>query len=323
MQLRIFISSLILATALPYFAVPLLNFVPNIKTLAEMLILIEFAGGGAHVAAGYYFFLEKEGRAILLAHWPRTILLPLCIAIAYGMVFLKGTPALKAAALLFYFVWQTWHYQRQNFGVASFMMRAGQQVPLSSKEKLPMQLAVAAAILALVKLYDLGNGLVQSPVVHVIWIAAACLQGIAVLTALTVAFSIRRQQGAARRILVIGLGTLFFLPSFLYTNPIDAVLSYALAHGLQYLVFMGYIGDRQRHRLSSWTRLIVLTLALGGLLAALQRGGDSPVRAFLFGVYLSLVMTHFVMDGIIWRLRHAPQRAYMGKVFSFVFTRAS
>ncbi len=323
MRLRIFISSLILATALPYFAVPLLNLAPNITTLAELLVFIEFAGGGAHVAAGYYFFLEKEGRAILLMNWPRTILVPLGMVLVYGMVFLKGTPALKAAALLFYFVWQTWHYQRQNFGVASFMMRAGQQAPLGSKEKLPMQLAVVAAILALVKLYNLGNGLVQPPVVHIIWIAAACVQGVAVLAAVAVAFSIRHQPGAARRMTVIGLGTLFFLPSFLYGNPVDAVLSYALAHGLQYLVFMGYIGDRQERRLVSWMRLVVLTLALGGLLAVLQRGGNSPAKAFLFGVYLSVVMTHFVMDGIIWRLRHAPQRAYMGKIFSFVFTRAA
>jgi hypothetical protein len=323
MQLRFFIGSLMLATALPYFAVPLLNLAPNITTLAEILVLIEFAGGGAHVAAGYYFFLEKEGRSILLAHWPRTILVPLCMALVYGMVFLKGTQALKAAALLLYFVWQTWHYQRQNFGVSSFMMRAGQQPALSSKERFPMQLAVIAAILALVKLYDLGNGLVESRVVHVIWIAAACLQGVAILLALAIAFSIRHQQGAARRMAVIGLGTLFFLPSFLYANPINAVLSYALAHGLQYLVFMGYIGDRQRSRLTSWARLVALTLALGGLLVVLQRGGNSPVLAFLFGVYLSIVMTHFVMDGIIWRLRDAPQRAYIGRIFSFVFTRAT
>ncbi|HKR40361.1 MAG TPA: hypothetical protein VJU59_11900 [Paraburkholderia sp.] len=323
MQLRTFIGLLVLATALPYFAVPLLNLAPNVTTLAELLVFIEFAGGGAHVAAGYYFFLEKKGRSILLAHWPRTILVPLCMALVYGIVFMKGTPALKAAALLFYFIWQTWHYQRQNFGVSSFMMRAAQQPPLTRKERLPMQMAVIAAILALVKLYNLGNGLMPSPVVQAIWLAATCLQAIAILTALAVAFSIRRQQGAARRSTVMILGTLFFLPSFLYANPINAVLSYALAHGLQYLVFMGYIGDRQERRLSSWARLIVLTLALGGLLIVMQARNGQPVQEFVFGVYLSIIMTHFVMDGIIWRLRLAPQRAYMGRIFSFVFARTT
>jgi hypothetical protein len=321
MQLRTFIGLLILATAIPYFAVPLLNLAPNITTLAELLVFIEFAGGGAHVAAGYYFFLEREGRAILLAHWHRTIFVPLCMALVYGMIFMKGAPALKAAALLLYFIWQTWHYQRQNFGVSSFMVRAGQQPPLNSRERLPMQMAVIAAILALVKLYNLGTDLVQPPVVQVIWIAAACLQAIAILVAAAVAFSIRRQPGAARRITVMAIGTLFFLPSFLYTNPLNAVLSYALAHGLQYLVFMGYIGDRQERRLTSWTRLIVLTLALGGLMVVMQARNGHPLREFVFGVYLSIVMTHFVMDGIIWRLRHAPQRAYMGRIFSFIFGR--
>ena len=323
MQLRTFIGLLMLATAVPYFAVPLLNLAPDVTTLAELLVFIEFAGGGAHVAAGYYFFLEKEGRSILLTHWPRTILLPLCMALVYGTIFMEGTPALKAAALLLYFIWQTWHYQRQNFGVSSFMMRADQQSPLSRSERLPMQMAVIAAILALVKLYNLGTDLMQPPLVHLIWIAAACLQAIAIATALATAFSIRHQRGAARRVTVMVLGTLFFLPSFLYTNPNNAVLSYALAHGLQYLVFMGYIGDRQERRLNSWARLIVLTLALGGLLVVMQARNGQPVREFVFGVYLSIIMTHFVMDGIIWRLRHAPQRAYMGRIFSFVFMRST
>jgi hypothetical protein len=153
------------------------------------------------------------------------------MALACGEILVKGAQTLKAAALLFYLVWQTWPYQRQNFGVPSFMMRAGQQVPLNSKERLPIQLAVIAGTFALVKLYDLGHGLVEPPVVHAIRLAVACLHGVVILVALALAFSNRHHRGAEQRMTVIGLGTLFVAPSFLYGYPIDAVLSYALATG--------------------------------------------------------------------------------------------
>jgi hypothetical protein len=321
MQQRTFFGFLLLATAIPYFAVPLLNLAPDVWALANMLLLIGFLGGGAHVAAGYYFFADRKGRAILLSHWPRTILLPVCLACAYGLIFLLGSQAMKAVALLFYFVWQTWHYQRQNFGVASFCTRAAQQAPLTNREKLPMQLAVIAAILALFKLYDLGQGTVLQRFAQSVWYIGLGLQGLAAVLWLRVAAAIRREEGAARRIAVLGMGTLFFLPSFVYSDPLNAVLSYALAHGLQYLVFMAYVGQGQERKGASLAKLVVLTLSLGGLLVISQARTGSPLREFIFGVYLSVVMTHFVMDGVIWRLRLAPQRAYMTNIFSFIFTK--
>ena len=44
---------------------------------------------------------------------------------------------------------------------------------------------------------------------------------------------------------------------------------------------------------------------------------DGP--RWLYGVYVGVVMTHFVADAGIWRLREPFQRAYMKSKFHFVF----
>ena len=38
-----------------------------------------------------------------------------------------------------------------------------------------------------------------------------------------------------------------------------------------------------------------------------------------FGMYLGLVMSHFVIDAGIWHLRERFQREYIGSAFAFVF----
>lgn len=41
----------------------------------------------------------------------------------------------------------------------------------------------------------------------------------------------------------------------------------------------------------------------------------------LYGLLVGLVMTHFVIDAGVWRLREPFQRAYMRRKFAFVFDR--
>ena len=41
----------------------------------------------------------------------------------------------------------------------------------------------------------------------------------------------------------------------------------------------------------------------------------------VYGAFIGIVMTHFVLDAGIWRLRERFQRGYMRERFSFVFDR--
>jgi hypothetical protein len=48
---------------------------------------------------------------------------------------------------------------------------------------------------------------------------------------------------------------------------------------------------------------------------------DLPFRFAIYGAFVGIVMTHFVLDAGIWRLRERFQRGYMRERFSFVFDR--
>ena len=113
---------------------------------------------------------------------------------------------------------------------------------------------------------------------------------------------------------------LFYLPLFVFRNAQLAVGSYAMAHGLQYLIFMGYVAAVPRAALARRAIALVACVGLiGGLLQILQR--EAPFgdwRMPVFGAYLGIVMWHFLLDDGMWRLSEPFQRAYMGERFAFL-----
>jgi hypothetical protein len=113
-------------------------------------------------------------------------------------------------------------------------------------------------------------------------------------------------------------GTVFFLPIYLFDDPATAIAGYAIAHGLQYVVFMAFVGIDKRPLLPS----LAILAGIGAIYAALALWLLDNVPQFgngLFGAFIGLVMTHFVLDAGIWRLREPFQRGYMREKFSFVF----
>jgi hypothetical protein len=119
-------------------------------------------------------------------------------------------------------------------------------------------------------------------------------------------------------------GTLFFLPLFIFSDSVSATLGYALGHGLQYLVFMGFVGaGRKNAAVSLATLLAVGTIGAVVLNAALQAPDwlASPSCRAVYGAFYGVVMTHFVVDAGVWRLREAFQRSYMREKFYFIFSR--
>jgi len=128
----------------------------------------------------------------------------------------------------------------------------------------------------------------------------------------------------------------FFLPLFLSIQENVAFLSYAMAHGVQYIVFMTVvsatapaIGERRSFPWKSVALLAVFVIIVGFAfwrvndlremsfvksVWAYARGAD-----FLFGAVLGATMSHFVIDASAWRLSLEKQRAYVSKRFYFVF----
>jgi hypothetical protein len=133
---------------------------------------------------------------------------------------------------------------------------------------------------------------------------------------------LRDLRAAPLRELVLLTLMLFYLPLFVFEDPLSAVFVYLVAHGLQYLVFMGFVVRRpDPRRLRNWGLLVAATLLIGGSidLARLpgRWGGVGPA---LLGASYGLVIWHFLLDAGVWRLRESFQRGYMAERFDFLRT---
>jgi hypothetical protein len=119
------------------------------------------------------------------------------------------------------------------------------------------------------------------------------------------------------------LSLMFVLPIFTFESPYAAVGGMTVAHGFQYLLLMGLVVAGTRPYSSRMLRIAVLCniALLGGI--ALSRAShlhsSAPAERLLFGVYLGVVMAHFVIDGGIWRMRDPFPRQFMARHVPYLF----
>jgi len=122
---------------------------------------------------------------------------------------------------------------------------------------------------------------------------------------------LRRQQDWLR-IGFVALLSAFYVPTFLFDNYMQAVMSYAVAHALQYFAFMYFLAAGDRSVTPS--RSIILLGAcgmIGWLVILLMRERSfwqslSPeTDRFMVGAALGVVMWHFIVDAGVWKLSNA------------------
>lgn len=118
------------------------------------------------------------------------------------------------------------------------------------------------------------------------------------------------------------MALLFFAPVFVFGSPYAAVGGMTIGHGLQYLVLVGLVAAGRNHgRNRALGPILLFNLALFGgiLLSTASHLHDAPAlgRA-MFGAYLGVTMTHFVIDAGIWRLRDPFPRAFLASRVPFL-----
>lgn len=317
----VFLGLLALATAVPWLLLPLLDRSAAQGGLSNQAkTWLVFLGSGAHVAASYAFYLDGSIRPLMRSHPWRYALVPLMVVAGSGLVFATAGARVTATALLVYFVWQTHHYTRQNVGIFAFAARARGSLPPSDLERAAITTAGFAGIVGMVTFLAPWQDTPIAPfVVHLHAVAFLVYLG---AVALLVACLPRAWEARdpVRLAFLVG-GVAFYLPTFVYGTAFSAVASYAIAHGCQYLVFMGWVGGGVRR--TRGPRLLATVTGLtvfGGLLLREMGRATRNGRAggLVFGVYLGIVMTHFVLDAGVWRLSEPFQRKYMAERFTFL-----
>jgi hypothetical protein len=314
---HLFLLLVAVATLLPFVLAPLFaSLVPQTSSAFLVYSTIAFVGANGHIAGTGWFLTDARMRSHFRARPLRYIVVP-CLLIAASSVAYQLLDGLSLVCLAVVFLsWQMWHYQKQNFGLLSFIAAGTDGISLSIWERRTLTLSAVAGILGFFSVVgDIGLNDYSTTLQHLHQIGLALYFVVPLSFAIAVVKSPTLRTNNLRLLFFL-IGTLFFLPTFIFSERMAALSGYGIAHGLQYLVFMGCVSAKKRGTLMPLIGLLAIAV-IGGL--ALNLSMDGP--RWLYGIYIGVVMTHFVADAGIWRLREPPQRAYMKSKFYFVFER--
>jgi hypothetical protein len=289
---------------------------PRTATPGAALALLLFVGSSVHVAATAWIGTLPEVRSQAFLHPFRFFGCPVLLIAAATGAALVLPPHVLSRLLLGYFGWQLWHYQRQNLGFVALAACASGVTSPTRWERRVINAAGAAGVVSVVS-HPAALQLGVPAMLGWAWPLAA---GSLVASIGVGAWFLIRRPRSDRSPAFVGLtamALLFPIPLFVFSSPFAALGGITIAHGLQYLVFVGTIAAGHAgpgRRVNSVAAMLVVALSFGAALAAashLHNGGT--VTRSLYGAYLGLVMTHFVVDAGTWRLRDPLPRQLLSR----------
>jgi hypothetical protein len=332
---RWFILALLVSTWVPLaFFIALgqvTTFGQGIGGIRSMLLFLSTA----HVPATLFFYTDKEFAGIVRSKPARYIYFPLLLTIATGLLVAFSNTTTQAFVFLTFWGWQAFHYGRQNVGVYAFVSIAEKGKPASKLEKLAIDAGTICGILGTFKIlgFNVSPGYLHGLLELLYQFGKFGLIGVGAF-ALLVYVKGFKETTLLKTVFFFTL-TFFFLPIWLSDNINVTFLSYAIAHGLQYITFMSVVSMNSRPdaEASSFPyrsvgKFLLFLLLVGFIfyrsedLRAMEMIRSSTVLLrsvdFLVGAILGATMAHFVIDAGAWRLSKVAQRAYMSKRFGFL-----
>ncbi|HEY2296098.1 MAG TPA: hypothetical protein VGH43_00100 [Jatrophihabitans sp.] len=301
-----FALAVVAATVVPIVAVAITAPEAGARPAVALTWLL-FIGSSMHVASTAWFYSVPEVRTHMARHRVRYAWTPLVLVIASMVLAVSLSARQLQWALLAFFAWQYFHFQKQNLGVAALTARARRASSLSRRERAGLIVTGVGGILGLVGhpgLLSLSAARQVDAVFYaglVVFLAGAVL-GIAAVAG--------RRDAVVVGSYVVSL--VFFAPVWLFASPYAAVAGLTIAHGLQYLLLMSLVAAGGRDRSMALLLLVNIALLFGLALNQLSHLHDgATVQRALYGVFLGLSMSHFVVDAGLWRLRDEFPRTFL------------
>lgn len=320
---KLFLLLISVASFLPFAITPLATaVVPQDAGLLYLYLFLGFLGANFHVAASGWFYTDAAMRDHFRVHPLRYIVIPLVLIVGGAVTFQIVGRTVAEYVVAGFLGWQIWHYQKQNVGVLSFIAAGTGKVPLSIWERRTLALSAVAGILGFFSVDKIPPASLSELFrqLHQVGLLVYALVPVTFCIALLKTPSLRTN---AARLIFFTLGAAFFAPTYLFSDQASALVGYAMAHGLQYIVLMGFISARHG-RADQLVKLLVIATFGGiilGNLSHMQSLAGIPYAMAAYGAFMGVVMSHFVLDAGIWRLREPFQRAYMREKFAFIFGR--
>ncbi len=343
-----FILLLLLATATPFIAGPILRTVYSGSDIAQQLFYFVLMAGGYHQVASVYLYFDNDAKKIINQHKWYFYFWPLMIATSIMLFYIADIMWLESYLLQIYAMLTIYHYQKQNIGVYSLLVPA-----IGSGRMMPLErhLIMGGAVVGmLIFTWPIDRTLFQGTILStykesVTYFSLVLLCLLTLYTTYYVSkyylFTKPSKRQYLRAALLLALVT-FFWPMFIIEDKQTAFFMYATAHGLQYYVFIAiasFNGHKIRQLLVSdhlkgvflryynLILFVVLTVVSAYLWKQLYLVNPSPVftltdnevKKAIFGFASSISLIHYWVDGRMWKMRHKDCREFMQSKFSFLF----
>jgi hypothetical protein len=329
-----------------------------------LLIAIWGLMSDGHVFATCYLYLRPRNFAGIRHRWTLLYLIPAAIV---GVTLWTITMA-PASELMWFMVvyvhYALFHFARQNIGVLSFVTLTSTRRPLRRDEKLILNGVAICGMLGALKLYEPGlllnpqyfkfdlSGL--SKLIEPLYIAG--LVSYAAVFVLAVRhFFIHRREYDAYSATIFWLCIAWYVPIYVALgHPLLGIASFTTAHGLQYLVLLGFHAYRRSKlrvarcadggpfpgTLVGWYALMpCLALAAAALTGALlwhypqlpfagfsqiiqRAAGAGGITKCGAGLVAGITLAHFWVDQFIWRSRTAARRVWLLENYPFLASRS-
>lgn len=263
---------------------------------SALLVPASIVLGVGHVGTSVLFWLDPELAPVRAAH--RAVFTWQAVALVVAGMLLVGfgnQPAV-VAVLLGAQLWQVHHFSRQNLGVTALWLRANGRPGLTAQDRQVIDLASVAAML--------GSVALVAPFGSLPFTDAAKLAGLLVLV-----LAMWRSRPVTRPAVA------FWLPLFLTPSVAVAVLAYGAAHAAQYYVVMSRLRTARPSQSGVVVTIVAGVLLVGGPLWLAGRVDPSSAFRWVLGIHVGLVACHYLSDAVVWKMRGAAQRAYLGPRF--------
>ena len=324
---RVFQYSLLTVTLVPI-TLALLPRSSDVVAVSTAMGLI----AGTHVFSTLYLYLTPdvfEG----VRNWRWTVIAaPIALMAAVFLLLLAMPTWTLILFMLIYIHFGIVHFGRQNLGVLTFSVRIGRQRPMDSFERRTIMAGVIAGMCAaytafapqlMLPSYFPIDPTPIAPYFLKLWYLGAAIYVVLVPLAVYHAFKERSNYDAPSLMLYL-TSVMFFVPLFLTADPLIAVSSWAVAHGLQYLIFLAvHAGSRTRATIAGLMPVatLIVVVYVGYLLwNTYPQWGNETLARIGAAAVVAINLAHYWVDMFLWKFQTPERRKWLFAHYAFLAT---
>ncbi len=291
--------------------------IDGIDKIFQLLLLLSTM----HVGLTGFFFIDKEYRDFALQkNKLYYVYFPLLTIFSCSLISGATSGDLYPYVFIFYHAWLLYHFGRQNYGILAFSLAAQKLRPIRL-EKLSFYFISYAGIL---KAYGIVNQFMDSsfgPYYFFVNYLAYIFLFVAIFIAIIPCYQKWRGKNYLPSLFIF-IGMIFYAPVFIFDNYSQAVMSFAVAHAVQYFIFMFFLsaGSNEEKAILQIIQLVLVMMFIFiFILISRESNLFGLYKHYVMGGALGLIMWHFIMDAGFWKMSQNWQKGQIKQRFGFLF----